>query len=349
MFIESQRILKTSPDGQLFGYMKDGALRVRRRDGSEAARIDGVAHRPRQDTDWRYNDWRFSPDGKRVAAILGGERPPDDTSYRNWESPEYTVVSVDLDTGDQRKLGKVRGAERVEWTAKGVVVMTATINDKRQLAYFPLDEADGKQRMLIKRQFDIAPYFVTASEGTQLFYARWYEEGFSRLYRLDVAAEAEPELIGTVDAKVRNADGTRDGKLIAFATYKGLFLVEGDQVKQVATDKGINAVWFSGDGGRLLYASNKEAVVIDGDETWRLEAKASGWDGDKVSSVRFVPGSGDVLVTTAQKVLRWDPEKGSHDPLARARRKKHGLVVADLFGDDVVVWGYEPRPERSDR
>src|SRR5438552_17908953 len=92
--IRSQWIFRASPDGGQLGYLTpdSGMLHLRDRNGSERT-LAGVYS----------NDWRFSPDGARVAAIVG-------TGFLR------SIVVLDLASGSARAIGQSTLGARVEWT-----------------------------------------------------------------------------------------------------------------------------------------------------------------------------------------------------------------------------------------
>src|SRR5262249_21750310 len=97
--IRSQWTFKVSPDGSHLAYLtpESGALHVRDRSGHERT-LEGV----------KSNDWRFSADGSRVAAIIG-------------EGYERSIVVLDLSAGTTRELGHSHIPDHLEWTKQGVV------------------------------------------------------------------------------------------------------------------------------------------------------------------------------------------------------------------------------------
>jgi WD40 repeat protein len=318
-----------SPDGRFLGYVKEGVLHIRGSDGADVATVENIGQKDKYG-DWYVWDWRFSADSKKVAAVV---RMGD-------EDPEIVVVY--LETGEQRELGSVHGGNRIEWTSEGIVTVQF-VEKRAQLVYLPLE---GERRTLMRPQHDVAGLFVAAPEGTLVYYARKYEEGYRRLFRVDVASDADPQPVATLKETdwVQNVDITRDGSRVAYAAGHRLLLYDNEtgKLRKLGGEKKdnyIQTVWFSHDGARLLYASAERVTVVQGKEAWTYDAA----DEDKVAGVRFAPGSNDVLVATRKKLVRWHPDaKTKAKEKLAASKRWEPFVLADTFGEDLIVWGSAP-------
>jgi len=261
------------------------------------------------------NDWRFSGDGRHVAAIAGdGER--------------RSLVVLDLATGIARELGRPLFADRVEWTRQGVVVRElrridpSGRNDRRRLVYYPLA---GSGRTLVERRN--VEHYATAASGARVVFFASARDGASEIFDFSVeggAPIARGRLRDVIDAEV-----APDGSRAAVTTTRGVFLLDGRRPRRVGDEAKVSTLWFSPDGARLLFASPERATLLDGGERHRLAL-----DGARIESARFVAG-GEVLLAVEKSLVRWNPSTGEHRAIATARDGET-FLAADLFAGEFV-------------
>ena len=311
--IRSQWIFRASSDGGHLGYLTpaSGMLHLRDRSGGEQT-IAGV----------HGNDWRFSPDGARVAAIVG-------------EGYLRPIVVLELASGVARELGPSPLADRVEWTRDGVVVREhdpGAPGDRQQLTYYPLV---GPRRTLLQRR---GIHYATAAASSRVLVFDVARDGRADILELFVGdgAPRAPVALGQV-RDVVDAEVSPDGRRAAIVTAHGVYLI-ADRLRRVSRDKDVSTLWFSSDGARLLLASPGVVTLLEGDRSWRLDAGATPW-----KSARFVAGGRQILVAAEGAVLRWTPEGDERQTLAAARDGET-ILAADLLGEDLIVWTQSREP-----
>jgi len=314
--IRSQWIFKTSPDGSHLAYLTpaSGQLHLRDQGGNERT-IEGV----------KSNDWRFSPDGTRVATILG-------------EGYLRSIVVLDLAHGIARELGKAVIPDRVEWTKQGVVVRELRELDPRgwnhrhRLTYYPLA---GPSRTLLERR-GIHGY-ATAADGSRVIFFDVARDGWADVSQISVdgAGNRAPTRLGRLK-DVLDAELSLAGRRAAIVTATGMHVVEGGRLRLVSREKNVTTLWFSGDGGRVLFSSPRMVTLLEGTRTRTFKA-----DGQPVESARFLRGGPEVLIATRRSVLRWNPDLDEQHTVATARDGET-ILAADLLADEVVVLTQKP-------
>ena len=309
--IRSQWIFRAAPDGAHLGYLTpaSGMLHVRDRSGGEQT-IAGV----------HGNDWRFSPDGARVAAIVG-------------EGYLRPIVVLDLASGIARELGQSTVADRVEWTRGGVVVRERdprAATDRQQLTYYPLV---GSSRTLLQRR---AIHYAAAAASSRVIVFDVARNGQADVLELSVeeTGQAMPRALGRVKHVV-DAELSPDGRRVAVVTAHGVYLGERG-LRRISREKDVSTLWFSSDGARVLFASPRVVTLYDGSRTTTLDAGADRW-----KSARFFDGGRQVLVAAERSVLRWNPDTNERQTVA-AGGDRETILAADRLGEDVVVWTQSP-------
>jgi hypothetical protein len=303
--IRSQWIFRVSSDGAHLGYLTPatGQLRIHDRGGAERT-VDGVG----------ANDWRFSPDGTRVAAIVGA-------------GPLRPIVVLELASGTVRELGRARLADRLEWTRGGVVVREHDPrgwSDGQQLTFYPLA---GALRTLLRRP---RIHFAAAAMAPRVIVFDVAGNGHADVLALSVDDTRAPETLGTL-ADVVDAEVAPDGSRAAVVTADGVYLIERG-LRRVSHAEDVSTLWLSSDGTRLLFASPRAVTLLDHDRMQRLDAGVEPW-----KSARFVDGGRQVVVAGQASVLRWDPVTGERQTLATAPAGET-ILAADLLGEAVVAW-----------
>lgn len=292
--------MRASLDGTRLGWIDatTGSLHVR----DAAGQVREIEH-------VYQGDWRFSHDGKRVAAASRGDA-------------QQALLVMDLDSGALTDLGTLPSSPELEWSKDGVLVSLR--DGEHQLVYVPLD---GARRVLAS---GVSLTFASAAEAKTVWFSR-LEGGKYRLYRTDVDG-AEPVDLGPLEGAVTNAEARADGGQAAFATMTGVHLVERNGVARVSTESGIHSLWFSPEGTRLVWASPATVTVREAKKTYTLGAVEG-----RFETVRFVDGGKHVLVAAGRVVLRWQPEEQASVVVAKATQREQ-LRAAELFGDDLVLW-----------
>jgi hypothetical protein len=313
--IRSQWAFKASPDGTHLAFLtpESGALHVRDRFGHELL-LEGV----------KSNDWRFSADGRRVAAIIG-------------EGYERSIVVLDLSSGTKRELGRTTIPDHLEWTEHGVVIRDLHELDRRRdwrnlhrLVYYPLE---GPSRTLVERKG--IRQFATASNGTRVIFFDVGRDGWAEMAEVSVDRAGSPVALGKL-RHVLDAEIAPEGSRAAVVTDKGVFLLEGKRLRRVSRDEKVSTLWFSSDGTRLMFATPRAVTLLVGGQEKKLEAK-----GQVFASARFVSGGPDVLIAGSHTVLRWKPDDATPQAMV-AGREGEAILAADVLGPDVVVWTQQP-------
>jgi hypothetical protein len=304
----SQRVFRATLDGKRLGWVDEHSSELHVR----AAR--GKGKDVVVETVW-HNDWRFSGDGKRVAAITG------------IVADETALVVVDLETGKRTDLGHVSSPDRVEWTRDGVVVHEWDDGHDR-LTYVPLE---GERRVLVSGKNVMR--FATAWDGTAVYYARSWK-GRTRISSVDVAG-GKPVDLDKVAGSVTNGEVAPDGSRAAFSTDKGVYEIKDGKISRVSTAESVRSLWFSPDGKRLAFASLEQVTVREGEQTFTLDHGE-----DYFISARFVDAGDKILLAAGKHVTRWDPVAGTNETLATAT-KERTFLAADQLGQSLVVWAIE--------
>jgi hypothetical protein len=311
--VRSQWIFRASSDGAHLGYLTPatGMLHLRDRSGSEKA-LAGVGS----------NDWRFSPDGARVAAIVGADRL-------------RSIVVLDLASGMANPLGRAMLADRVEWTRGGVVVRERdprAWSDGQQLTYYPLT---GASRTLLRRR---RIHYATAANAARVIVFEVAPDGGADVLALSIEDPRATVWLGRVD-EVRDAEVSPDGRRAAVVTANGVYLIER-RPSLVSRENDVSTLWFSSDGARLLFASPRAVTFFEDGRIKRLDADDEPW-----KSARFLDGGRQVVVAARTSVLRWDPVSDERETLAAASAGET-ILAADLLGEEIVAWTQSPPPSK---
>ena len=300
--LTTQDIFQVSPGGAYLAYAAGSALHVRAADGSERTIADYQ----------RAGEMRFSPDGQRLAAVVG-------------EAEHHRVIVFDLAAGTTRELGRFELVRQLEWMKDAIVVQ---VLDARRETIRELPLA-GEPRVLLERGYGELDRFVAAATGTRIVaFVRDREGRGTHVLALDAATSAEPRELGVVHDSITNAAASLDGEHVAFTTAVAVFELAGDERPRAISPRDhVHSLWFARDG-RLGYASDTSVTILDG-------TRAQRFDGDgPIRMLRFDPTSSAALVAAAHA---WDA--------AAAKPQRIGSVAAgeDLLGVDrfaggLVLW-----------
>ena len=312
--VPSQRRFVVSPDGSVLAYVHapTGALHLRYASGFEAV-VSGVHSR----------DFRFSPDGRRVA-ILSGDRPPGGEDLID-EPLRDRVEVLDVMTGDRRVLGEVPRSKWVEWVRDGIVVEHgATSVPDEALTFFALD---GTPRVLVT---DTQIHrFTAASRGSRVV---WFAPHWMYRIDLDDPSGTIERVTGNTEA-VNNAELSPDGSRLVWLTWRAVYtLDEGDVPRELEAGKAYHSLWFSRDGSTLLYASEDEVVWTGPDGRTLRYGGASA----PILSARFRRDAPGVIVARRDAVVAWDPISATAIRLAVGDGEAD-IEAADVYRGSAVV------------
>ena len=232
--LTTQDLFQVSGDGAYLAYAFDNTLHVRAADGAEHTIADYG----------RSSEMRFSPDGSRLAAVVG----------------ETRVVLMDLATGDVHDVANLPLAVRqLEWAGDRLVALS--------------------RNNIVALPFDGPPATLLTSDGIERFVAggrrivvfEWNDDAVHVL-ALDITAPDSLRELRTVEDPVTNAALTIDGKRLAFTTRLAVFTGTGDDKPIAISDRGdVHSLWFARDGG-LGYASPTSATIIGGTHAQRFDS-----------------------------------------------------------------------------
>jgi len=287
--LATQDVFQVSGDGAYLAYAFGGALHVRGADGVERTVADYGQH----------SQMRFSPDGRRLAAVVGDERAH--------------IVVMDLESGDVHDVATLpQGVRQLEWTRDRLVALSAN-----QLVAVPLDGAP--KPLLVDYGIE---RFAAGGDRVVVFDR---QDQATHVLALDVTAPQDLHELTSVEDPVTNAALTLDGTRLAFTTQLAVFESTGDAKPTAISDRfGVHSLWFARDG-RLGYASTESATVLVG-------ARAQRFDSDgQIAMLRFDPRTNEMLVAT--QTHAWDSDKRLASPPAG-----HTLLGADRFAGGVVMW-----------
>lgn len=321
----TQRGYLASPGGRFVAFAGDHG---------ELVLMDRAGHRIRVDNVFE-RDVRFSTDGRYAATVAG---------------IDADVTVIDLKTGDQRKLGRVREADWLEWTRDGVVVSQAGADAAhRLLSYFPLD---GEMRTLARVDGAGMLRFTTARTGSRVVYFAYDAvAGHTDIYEVDTAVAGHPIHLGQVSGFVNNAEASPDGREVAITSSAGLYRISGSEKPRLIAGTGstIHTVWFSPDGTQLAYAFPGNATVVDlaTDRSYELSSA-----NDTLRALRFSQLGRGLVVVRGNRVLLWHPREGKTRVLASAPPNKV-ILGADRFAGGTIVWSAKdnlaPRPQSDSK
>lgn len=232
--ITTQDVFQVSPDGAYLAYAFDSTLHVRAADGVERTLADYG----------RHAEMRFSPDGRRLAAVVG----------------EARVVVMDLGTGNVHEVATLpTGVRQLEWAGDRLVALSMN-----ELVALPFD---GPPTTLLV-DYGIER-FVAGGHRTVVFDR---DDRGTHVLALDITAPDSLRELRTVEDPVTNAALTLDGKRLAFTTRLAVFTGTGDDKPIAISDRGdVHSLWFARDGG-LGYASPTSATIIGGAHAQRFDS-----------------------------------------------------------------------------
>ena len=298
--LTTQDIFQVSPDGAYLAYAANGALHVRAADGTEHV-IDGYGGRDLM---------RFSPDGKELAAAIGGR-----------------VTLFDLATGARHDLATYSSVHQIEWIRGGVVAQAwDEVRQRELLVELP---REGQPRLLLDRTRFELDRFVAAATGTRVVAFIQSDDHATHVIAFDVATPAGTHELGVVHDRVTNAAASLDGEHLAFTTSIALFTATGNErARAVSSREGIQSLWFARDG-RLGYASASSVTILDGAHARRFDRDAP------IQMLRFDPMSSRALVATSSQA--WDVAGATPQRLAKPNAGSQ-LRGVDHFADGLVLW-----------
>ncbi len=303
--LTTQDVFQVSPDGAFLAYAARGALRVRAAAGSERA----IEHYD------EHGLMRFSPDGKRLAAVVAAKTSDGD----------HRLVVFDLADGTTRELAASKLVHQLEWIEGSLVVHGwDAARQQDVLVEHPL--AGGRHLLLAGALLD---RFVAAATGTRIVAFLGNRAGTATsIVAFDVAAPAATRELGVVHDPITNAAASLDGQRVAFTTALAVFTITGDARPQAISSRDhVHSLWFAHDG-RLGYASETSATILDGKHAHRF-------DGDgPIRMLRFDPISQRALVTATHA---WDAAAAAPQRLATPSDGRD-LIGVDHFAGGLVVW-----------
>jgi hypothetical protein len=287
--VATQDVFQVSADGAYLAYAFAGKLHVRAADAVE-----------RTIADYREgSQMRFSPDGTRLAAVVGAEHAH--------------VVVMDLATGDVHDAATLETSIRqVEWTRDRLVALAGSA-----LVAVPLD---GPPATLM---VDYGIEKVAAGGDRVVVFDR--QDDGTHVLALGIDAPRDLRELRTVADSVTNAALTLDGERLAFTTPLAVFESAGDAPPAVISERaGVHSLWFSRDG-RLGYASAASATVLDGAHPQRFDSDGT------IAMLRFDRRSNEMLVAT--QTHAWGAGKRLASP-----PPGQSLLGVDRFAGGVVLW-----------
>lgn len=232
--IATQDVFQVSPDAAYLAYAFDGTLHVRA--------ADGVEHRI---ADYgRGSEMRFSPDGSRLAAVVGDAR----------------VVIMELASGDVHAVATLpNGVRQLEWAGDRLVALSRST--------------------IVALPFDGPPATLLVGEGIDKFVAGAHRivvfdwnDGAVHVLALDITAPDSLRELRTLEDSVTNAALSLDGRRLAFTTRLAVFTSTGNDKPIAISDRGdVHSLWFARDGG-LGYASPTSATIIGGAHAQRFDS-----------------------------------------------------------------------------
>ena len=287
--LATQDVFQVAGDGAHLAYAFEGRLHVRAAEGDEHV-IAGYGAR---------SQMRFSPDGARVAAVIGDQRTH--------------VVVMDVATGDVRDVATLPAAVRqLEWAGDRLVALSGYA--------------------LVALPFDRPPVTLMVETGLQRFAASasrvvLFDNASNQTHvlALDPAAPQSLHELTAIEDDVTNAALSLDGARLAFTTQHAVFEGSADDKPTAISDReNVHSLWFSRDG-RLGYASSAGVTVLGGDHPQRFDS-----DGE-IEMLRFDARSNEWLVATATHA--WDAGKRLASPPPGQR-----MLGVDRFAGGVVMW-----------
>lgn len=287
--LATQDVFQVSADGAYLAYAFVDKLHVRAADGVERTLAEYRAG----------SQMRFSPDGTRLAAVIG-------------EAHERVVV-MDLASGDVHEVAQLpQRIRQLEWTRDRLVALAGNA-----LVTVPLEGSPAT--LMIDWGID---RFAAGGDRIVVFDR---QDSGTHVLALDVAAPQDLHELRTVEDPVTNAALTRDGTRLAFTTQVAVFEGIGDAKPTAISDRsGVHSLWFSRDG-RLGYASDRSATVLDGDHAERFDSDGA------IAMLRFDAHSNVPLVAT--QTHAWGAGKRLASPPPGQL-----LLGADRFAGGVVMW-----------
>lgn len=301
----SQQVMQVSPDGRLLAWAEPR--------GTGAALHLRSATEDRIVAEGLLSDFRFSPDGRELALLVGD-----------------SLRVVDLSTFAVRVTDGLAAPRWLEHTAQGLLVLHT--------------DAAGVDTISLVRPWRGATRVAVSPAGISRMTASsasgrvvWFEPapgGTSRIWSLDFAdPTAEPTRAGTAaGGVVRNAEMAPDGSSFAFVTGWGLFVADGGPVprpEDAATD--VHSLWY-GPGSELAWASPNGLSLLDAAGRHTLAAP----EGD-VRTARFRRDGAGLVFVRGATASAWDPATGRVTSLGAAAANQ-ALVATDSFAGGVVLW-----------
>jgi hypothetical protein len=243
--------------------------------------------------------FRFSPSGDRLAfASATG------------------IEVLALDQHEPRLLTSLAGVDWLRWTDLGLVART------RSKLYL-VDDA-GHPRTLAQ----VRPGVIFAAARERLVY---FTNG--SLVTLDLANGGAADVTRLADsAQVINAEISRDGASVLFATAKRVYLREDSRPVHVLADAtGVRSLFFSPDGAAYLWSSGGPSdMVVRGGKSNTLPSGCR--------SARFSQIGGEKLVlTTMDSVSTWDPTTGKRSIVGGISSDDGVNLAGDLAGSTGTV------------
>ena len=232
--VTTQDLFQVSPDGAYLAYAFDNTLHVRA--------ADGVEHRL---ADYgRASEMRFSPDSRRLAAVVGDAR----------------VVVMDLASGDVREVATLPlGLRQLEWAGDRLVALS-----RSSIVALPFD---GPPATLFEG--DMIERFVAGGHRLVIFDR---DDRATHVLALDITAPDSLRELRSVEDPVTNAAITLDGRHLAFTTQLAVFTGTGNDKPVAISDRGdVHSLWFARDGA-LGYASSTSATIIGGTHAQRFDS-----------------------------------------------------------------------------
>jgi hypothetical protein len=259
--------------------------------------------------------FRFSPDSSSIAVASA-----------------KGIQTISLPKGKTRLLAPLSGVDWLRWIDAGLLV--------RLRGRLIVIGDTGKRRILATLLPKDA--VVATSAARTVFFSH------GSLIDVDLTgADANGTTRLTGLDKVIDAEISRDGAKILFATAKHVYIIEGRAAPvKLADARNLRSLLFSPDGSEFLWydglgggaiATSRKLTAIPPDPAFR--------------DVRFrQDGGAGLVLTTADGAMIWDPTTGKKEKVGGLSLSDGGNIASDLVGGAAAVLCYTPTAqERADR
>jgi Tol biopolymer transport system component len=283
----------------------------------------------------------FSPDGKRLAAVVGGEKGPGDRPAELWVT--------ELETGKSRMVGKQDAFGTPAWSEDGKTLWFLQGTGHAEFRVMAWDGSESKELGTVRFEGDYQLFTLCPPQvlpgGRSLLLADT-RDGASALVRFDLAKREASVLRPRAGAPALSPGGDRVAFLSIGEEQKvdlAVMPLEGGEAKVVARGLGdlkdlsaFTPVW-SPDGKRLLY--NREAASAGEDipELWSVGADGEGnarFGGEAEAAI------GPVFAIDGKTV--YYGTQRAEEPWRVRRRDPEGKITDLPGGEGSLVAGRSP-------